>query len=399
MSQSLSVTAPARDLTPDVLRGFALLGILLVNLAYFSHGSLDGVRGDSVDGVGNQVAVMVMIALFQGKFYLLFSFLFGYSSLYITKGERSGRKRWIGRSVLLMVFGAVHFTFLWHGDILFLYGAFGLLLVAFMFRSDSALSVWAWVLWGLSAFVMSSLSVLTWAGERAGFGFDVSEPALDQVMRKGTYPESIGPRLELWTEGSIGGVLLQGGLVFAAFLVGILAARRKLLTDNVNQLTLGTMLRWGWGLGLPLQVLAAVFFLSNEMSATTSEGAYFGALTFGFMTAPLLSMAYLATIILLLQRKPAIISWLRFPGRMALTNYIAQSVALSVLFGPWGLGLFQSVDYWLAFVIALGVFAILSAVSVAWLSAFRQGPLEWLMGILTRRAPAQSSHAREIDKA
>ena len=399
MSQSLSVTAPARDLTPDVLRGFALLGILLVNLAYFSHGSLDGVRGDSVDGVGNQVAVMVMIALFQGKFYLLFSFLFGYSSLYITKGERSGRKRWIGRSVLLMVFGAVHFTFLWHGDILFLYGAFGLLLVAFMFRSDSALSVWAWVLWGLSAFVMSSLSVLTWAGERAGFAFDVSEPALDQVMREGTYPESIGPRLELWTEGSIGGVLLQGGLVFAAFLVGILAARRKLLTDNVNQLTLGTMLRWGWGLGLPLQVLAAVFFLSNEMSATTSEGAYFGALTFGFMTAPLLSMAYLAAIILLLQRKPAIISWLRFPGRMALTNYIAQSVALSVLFGPWGLGLFQSVDYWLAFVIALGVFALLSVVSVAWLSAFRQGPLEWLMGILTRRAPAQSSHAREIDKA
>ena len=398
MSETALVTTRPRDLTPDVLRGFALLGILLVNLAFFSHGSLDGVRGQSVDGVGNQAAAMVMIALFQGKFYLLFSFLFGYSSLYITKGERSGRKRWIGRSVLLMVFGALHFTYLWHGDILFLYGAFGLLLVAFMFRSDTALKVWAWVLWGVSAFVMSSLSVLTWAGERAGFGFDVPEPALDQVMREGTYLESIGPRVALWTEGSIGGVLLQGGLVFAAFLVGVLAARNALLTDNVDQLRLRPMIRWGFGLGLPLQVLAAMFFLSNEMSATTSEGAYFGALTLGFMTAPLLSMAYIATIIIFLRKKPAIISWLRFPGRMALTNYIAQSVALSVLFGPWGLGLFQSIDFWLAFLIALGVFATLSALGVAWLSVFRQGPLEWLMGFLTRRPPAQSPPAEEINK-
>jgi uncharacterized protein len=232
-----------------------------------------------------------------------------------------------------VVFGALHFTYLWHGDILFLYGAFGLLLLAFMFRSDTALKVWAWVLWGVSAFVMSALSVLTWAGERAGFGFDVPEPALDQVMRDGTYLESIGPRLELWTEGSIGGVLLQGGLVFAAFLVGILAARRKLLTDNRNQLKLGAMLRWGWGLGLPLQVIAGCFSSQMKCLEATSEGAYFGALTFGFMTAPLLSMAYLATIVIVLQKKPAIISWLRFPGRMALTNYIAQSVALSVLFG------------------------------------------------------------------
>lgn len=392
MSEPVSVKTPTRDLTPDVLRGFALLGILLVNLAFFSHSSLDGIRGDNVDGVGNQVAVMVMIALFQGKFYLLFSFLFGYSSLYITKGEKAGRKRWVGRSLLLMVLGALHFSFLWHGDILFLYGAFGLLLVAFMFRSNRTLTVWSWVLWGLSAFVMSALSLLTWAGEVAGFDFDIPEPALDQVMRDGGYSDSIGPRVGLWAEGITGGVLLQGGLVLAAFLVGILAARKKLLTDNRDQLKIKKMLGWGLGLGLPLQILAGWLYVSNELSDTTSEGAYFGAVTFGFMTAPLLSMAYIAIIVVVLDRKPRLISWLRFPGRMALTNYIAQSVALSLLFGPWGLGLFQSVDYWLAFVIALAIFAVFSALSVAWLSVFRQGPLEWLMGVLTKRGSSKAAH-------
>lgn len=379
-------TSRNRDLAPDVLRGFALLGILLVNLSYFSHDSFEGIAWPDVAGGGNQVATMMMLALFQGKFYLLFSFLFGYSSLYITKGGKAGRGRWVGRSVVLIVFGILHFTFLWHGDILFLYGIFGLLLVAFMFRSDKALKVWAWVLWGFSAFLLTSLSLLIWLGEQTGVE---TPPAgnvdLNEVMRDGSYLDSLVPRVELWTEGVIGGVLLQGGLVFAAFLVGILAARKKLLTSGSEHLKLRTMLVWGLGVGLPLQVLAAWLYVSNELSPTGTESTYFGALTIGFMTAPLLSMAYLALTVIALQKIPHLVSWLRFPGRMALTNYIAQSVALSLIFGPWGVGLFRQVDYWVAFVIAIGIFVGLSLASIAWLRVFRQGPLEAALGVLTRR--------------
>ena len=375
-----------RDLAPDVLRGFALLGILLVNLSYFSHDSLEGIAGSDVEGAGNQAATMIMVALFQGKFYLLFSFLFGYSSLYITKGEKSGRGRWVGRSIVLIVFGILHFTFLWHGDILFLYGVFGLLLVAFMFRSDKALKVWAWVLWGFSAFLLTSLSLLIWLGEQTGFDTPLVEDAeLNEVMQGGSYLDSLLPRVDLWVQGASGGVLLQGGLVFAAFLVGVLAARKKLLTSGSEHLKLRAMLWWGLGVGLPLQVLSAWLYVSNELSPTGTESIYFGGLTIGFMTAPLLSMAYLATIILLLQRKPAIISWLRFPGRMALTNYIAQSVALSLIFGPWGLGLFGQVEYWEAIAVGIGIFVVLSLASIAWLRVFRQGPLEAALGVLTRR--------------
>ena len=227
-------SAVQRDLLPDVLRGFALFGILLVNLSFFSNHSSEGIRGEDVVGLGNSVATVIMITLFQGKFYLLFSFLFGYSSYYVTKGEKAGRPRFALRSLALMALGAIHFTLLWHGDILFLYGLFGLVVLAFMFRSERVLKVWAWVLWALSTLLLVSLSLLTWLAEESGVDLGEFTNSLDEVMRNGTFTEAIQPRLELWVIGITSGLLLQGGLVFAAFLVGVLAARKGLLLSLIH---------------------------------------------------------------------------------------------------------------------------------------------------------------------
>jgi len=373
-----------RDLLPDVLRGFALFGILMVNLSYFSHHSSDGIRGEDVAGLGNSIATVVMMALFQGKFYLLFSFLFGYSSYYVTKGEKAGRPRFALRSLVLIALGAIHFTLLWHGDILFVYGVFGLLLIALMFRSERILKVWAWVLWAFSTLLMVSLSLLTWLAEESGVDLGEFTNGLDEVMRDGTFTEAILPRLELWVIGSFV-LLLQGGLVFAAFLVGVLAARKGLLAANASQLRTATMLRWGFGLGLPLQLLAAVLYVTNETSGAPSEAVYLGSLTMGFMTAPLLSMGYLAVIALLVRKNSRAVSWMQYPGRASLTNYLLQSVFLSMIFGAWGLGLFQAVDYWVAMVIAVAVYAVLAGGSALWFRRFRQGPMEALMATLTRK--------------
>jgi uncharacterized protein len=368
-----------------VLRGFALLGIVLVNLAFFSHHSSDGVRGDDVVGVGSSVATVVMLTLFQGKFYLLFSFLFGYSSYYVTKGHKSGGARFALRSVILIVIGVLHFTLLWHGDILFLYGVFGLLLLAFMFRKNRTLTVWAWILWGFSTLLLVSLSLLTWLAETAGVDLGEFPNRLDDVMRGGSFIDAIQPRLELWVFGISGGVLLQGGLVFAAFLVGVLGARTGLLGGNSVALRTGTMMRWGFGLGLPLQLLAAVLYVGNENLGAPSEALYLGALTLGFMTAPLLSMGYLGVIALLVTRGSSAVMWLKYPGRASLTNYLLQSVFLSVIFGPWGLGLFQRLDYWVALLIGAAIYLVLAGLSVLWFQRFSQGPLEKMMGVLTRK--------------
>lgn len=379
-----------RDRLPDVLRGFALLGIVLVNLSYFSHHSSDGIRGADVVGFGNSLATVAMITLFQGKFYLLFSFLFGYSSYYVTKGEKSGRPRFALRSFLLIVLGVLHFTFLWHGDILFLYGVFGLILVVFMFRKERTLKVWSWILWGFSAFLLVSVSILTWLAEVTGVELEGFTNGLDRVMLAGTFVEAIEPRLELWVFGASGGVLLQGGLVFAAFLVGVLAARKGILGANSSELRTRSMMRWGFGVGLPMQFLAAMLYVSNEVSTATSEAVYLGSLTLGFMTAPVLSMGYLGAIAVLVQRKPALVGWMRYPGRTSLTNYLLQSVFLSMIFGAWGLGLFQAVDYWVALLIGVAIYLVLAGLSALWLRSFSQGPMEKLMTVLTRRKRASA---------
>jgi uncharacterized protein len=380
-----------RDLLPDVLRGFALFGILMVNLSYFSNHSSSGIRGEDVVGLGNSVATVIMITLFQGKFYLLFSFLFGYSSYYVTKGEKAGRPRFALRALVLIALGAIHFTLLWHGDILFLYGVFGLLLLAFMFRSERVLKVWAWVLWGLSTLLWVSLSLLTWLAEESGFDLGEFTNGLDDVMRSGTFTEAIQPRLELWVIGVPNGLLLQGGLVFGAFLVGVLAARKGVLGANSLALRTGTMLRWGFGVGLPLQLLAAALYVTNEVSGAPSEAVYLGSLTLGFMTAPLLSMGYLAVIALLVRKNSPGVAWMRYPGRASLTNYLLQSVFLSIIFGAWGLGLFQALDYWVAMVIAVAVYAVLAGASALWFRRFTQGPMEALVATLSRRNRSASN--------
>jgi len=382
----MSTALPAgREMLPDVLRGFALLGIVLVNLSFFSHHSSDGIRGDDVAGVGNSFAAVVMLALFQGKFYLLFSFLFGYSSFYVTRGEKSGGARFALRSMILIAIGVLHFTLLWHGDILFLYGVFGLLLLAFMFRKTRTLTVWAWILWGFSTLLLVSLSLLTWLAETAGVDLGEFPNRLDDVMRGGSFIDAIQPRLELWVFGISGGVLLQGGLVFAGFLVGVLAARTGLLGADSAALRKGTMMRWGFGLGLPLQLLAAVLYVGNENLGAPSEAVYLGSLTLGFMTAPLLSMGYLGVIAVLVERGSSAVMWLRYPGRASLTNYLLQSVFLSMIFGPWGFGLFQRVDYWVALLIGVAIYLVLAGLSVLWFQRFSQGPLEKMMGVLTRK--------------
>jgi uncharacterized protein len=87
-----------RDAAPDVLRGFALWGIIVVNVAYFSTSVSLGVSAESLVGTADIVAAFLVQALASGKFYLLFSFLFGYSAHYLLAKKDNGRTRWVTRS-------------------------------------------------------------------------------------------------------------------------------------------------------------------------------------------------------------------------------------------------------------------------------------------------------------
>ena len=375
-----------RDLAPDVLRGFALLGILVVNIQFMGLNSDQGARGEWTQGFANGSATFLIAALFAGKFYLLFSFLFGYSSNYVIRNDRSNRARWIKRCLVLIAFGALHFTFLWHGDIIFVYGLFGLLLTFFFFRADRTLKIWSRIVFFLSTFFIVLIGALALTAEYL-LNEDLGSStvvSLDEILRSGTFLESIPARLEVWVLGIATGIFLQGGLAFAAFLLGVRLARANFLSSPIDKAANERLIKKGLILGLPIQIIAAAILLQNEQSAEPSESVYLISLFVSFVTAPLLSMFYVGLIRKLVEERPNLVSWLKPAGKMSLTIYISQSVITSLIFGPWGLGLFQDLQTWQVFVLAFAIWLFLSYLAGQWLKRFNQGPLEKLVGSITR---------------
>ena len=375
-----------RDIAPDVLRGFALLGILVVNIQFMGLNSDQGARGEWTQGFANGSATFLIAALFAGKFYLLFSFLFGYSSNYVIRNDRANRPRWIKRCFVLIAFGVLHFTFLWHGDIIFMYGLLGLLLTFFFFRADRTLKIWTRMIFSISTIFILLIGVLTFILEfllEEDLGSS-TESSLDEILRNGTFLESIPARLEVWLLSISSGIFLQGGLAFAAFLLGVRLARSNFLSSPIDKAANSRLMKKGLVFGLPIQIIAAVIFLQNEQASQPSESIYLLSLFASILAAPLLSMFYVGVIRKLVEERPHLVLWMKPAGKMSLTIYISQSVITSLIFSPWGLGLFQDLQTWQVFILAFGIWLLLSYFAAQWLKRFEQGPLEKLVSSLTR---------------
>jgi uncharacterized protein len=376
-----------RDIAPDVLRGFALLGILVVNIQFMGLSSSEGARGEWTLGFANGTATFIIASIFAGKFYLLFSFLFGYSSNYIIRGERSNRSRWVKRCFVLMGLGVLHFTFLWHGDIIFVYGLFGLLLTAFFFRTDRTLKIWTRIVFIFSSTLILLVGALAILAERLFPEESMQAPLetkLDEVLLDGSFFDAVPARLEMWAYGVSTGVFLQGGMAFAAFLVGVRMARANFLSSPIDIKQNSKLIKIGLFLGAPIQILAAVVLLQNEQSPEPSEAIYLISLFASFVAAPLMSMFYIGVIRKLVQEKPHLVEWMKPAGKMSLTIYISQSIITAWIFSSWGLGLFQELQTWQVLILAFGIWLLLANLATIWLNKFKQGPLEFVMGSLTK---------------
>ena len=376
-----------RDIAPDVLRGFALLGILVVNIQFMGLSSSEGARGEWTLGFANGTATFIIASIFAGKFYLLFSFLFGYSSNYIIRDERSNRARWVKRCFVLMGLGVLHFTFLWHGDIIFVYGLFGLLLTAFFFRTDRTLKIWTRIVFIFSSTLILLVGALAILAERLFPEESMQAPLetkLDEVLLDGSFFDAVPARLEMWAYGVSTGVFLQGGMAFAAFLLGLRMARDNFLSSPIDTKQNNKLIKTGLFLGAPIQIIAAALLLQNEQSPEPSEAIYLLSLFASFVAAPLMSMFYIGVIRKLVEEKPHLVEWMKPAGKMSLTIYISQSVITTWIFSSWGLGLFQELQTWQVLILALGIWLFLANLATIWLNRFKQGPLESFMGSLTR---------------
>jgi uncharacterized protein len=371
-----------RDTFPDVLRGFALLGIALVNIPLLAIDPVLHNEGRDLTVFSNAATAFVVVAFFAAKFYLLFSFLFGYSAHYVIKDSKENTGRWVGRSIGLILLGFFHFSLLFFGDILFVYGVFGLLLLAFYFRKDKTLKVWAWIIFGVSSLVSIGIAALTLVGEQflALQGKTLSEFAAGDFSRVMTTPsffDAIGLRLELWLSAAPAGFALQAPLVFVAFLVGVLAARRNALGSGVNPRLMKKLALWGLLAGLPLQLFSAYLYVTNAVAETYSFGSSLLSLSINFVTAPLLSAGYVGLLWLLSQKlKLALLS---SAGRYSLTIYLSQSVIFAVLFSGWGFGLFDQLDVLPVALIAVATWLALAVLAYVAAKAGRKGPMETVL--------------------
>jgi uncharacterized protein len=376
-----------RDIAPDVLRGFALLGILVVNIQFMGLNSGEGARGDLTQGLANGTATFIIASIFAGKFYLLFSFLFGYSSNYIIRGDQANRARWVKRCFALIALGALHFTFLWHGDIIFMYGIFGLLLIPFFFRADRTLKIWTRIVFITSSTLVLLVGALVYIAERylptESFQAPM-ESKLDSVLVNGTFLEAIPARLEIWVYGITTGVFLQGGLAFAAFLLGLRMSRSNFLSSPMDAKKNSTLMKTGFFIGAPIQIVAAIALVRNEQTAESSEAIYLISLFTSFIAAPLMSIFYISVFRKMVEDKPKYVTWMVPAGKMSLTVYISQSVITSLAFGPWGLGLFQKLETWEVVLFAFGIWLALVFLAKIWLQKYDQGPLEKMVNTLTR---------------
>ena len=268
-----------------------------------------------------------------------------------------------------------------------MYGIFGLLLIPFFFRSDRTLKIWTRIVFIGTSAILLAVSALLLVAEQFLTEETLQtsmESKLDEVLVSGTFIEAIPARLELWVYGISTGIIFQGGFAFAAFLLGLRMARTQFLSSPIDVNQNSKLIKRGLLLGAPIQILAALALVQNEQSADPSEATYFFALAVSFIAAPLLSMFFVGVIRKLVEEKPQAVSWMKPAGQMSLTVYISQSVITSLIFGPWGLGLFQDLQTWQVLILAFGIWGLLVYLANIWLKKYQQGPLEKLLHSVTK---------------
>lgn len=387
MGSTLDIPAPAEDrlAVVDALRGFALFGILLANILYWSGWGMatDAQRLAWGGPTGDLWQYRLHHLLVDGKFYTVFSFLFGAGfALQLERLLRRGHdglRIYRRRVLVLLGIGLVHSFLIWDGDILVLYAVLGLVLPLFHRWSSRALVLAALVLVFIVPIAgMALFDALGWKPQEALYAqsFRIAESlgantAPDQTivwMQRedlrgfaawlASGPSySLGLRLETWRIAKVLGIMLLGMAAGRGLADGTLLADRTLLKR---------VLAAGMLIGVP----ASVAYAWQRGQGQADWPSLIG-------TVPL-AMAYAAAFAL---AWPHASRWLGIfvaPGRMALTNYLAHSVLGVVLFYGVGFGLVGRLPIWGFYGYAVALFASQILFSRWWLARHAQGPMEAL---------------------
>ena len=382
-----SITQPVRNEAIDALRGFAVLGILIANMESHSrHFMLTAERQAGLALAASDPWAQFMLGwLFQGKFYALFSLLFGLGfAILMQSAERRGEpiaptyRRRLG---VLVAIGLAH-TLIWPGDILLLYALLGFALLLFRNQSLPRLLIWAGIFLALPVLQYLLMWLLTeprtpstpeQTAEWVAFMEQVQVAMSTGSLGEWFYYNLGGAIMGRWPELLFTGRPFR---VLGLFLIGFAIGRSGWLETLASQRRVLTrVLALGLAVGLPINALRAGFGDTAAYFNLEASGLWYSLLV--SVGAPSLALGYAAGFLLLAQRLAWLVSWLAPVGRMALSNYLLQTVFGLLLFSTLGLGLGGQFSLSGGVLMALPITVVLLLWSPLWLRRFRQGPAEW----------------------
>jgi uncharacterized protein len=398
---NVSVTAPAlagESPTPriawlDALRGFALLGILLANLPLLAGYPFLAAEARAALPFAAFAPVWDALAgvLIEGKFYALFSFLFGLGVALQLRRARTGGADPVRahrrRMKVLLGIGLAHAWLLWWGDILWLYALLGFALLAFRQLSQRALLRAALaVLAAPVALYLLFLAIAMPDPFAPAPGAPPGEPLVLRLTRAfadGSYSEVVRSNLTMSAGGALRRLMrFQALRVFGLFLLGAWFAGLDLHTrrDALRPL-LRRWLALAFFAGLPLAAAYVALGGGDALLPATARGLL--AVVAGSIAIPLLALGYVAAFGLWWRRAPER-SLLVAGGRTALSQYLLQSLLGVALFYGIGAGLWGRLGRVELLLLALGLFALQLVLARAWLRHHAQGPIEAVWRRLAR---------------
>lgn len=398
-------TSPDRIASLDFIRGIAVMGILAANIvafgqpsaAYFWPGAFLTPHGATSDWLW--VAQFVLI---DGKMRGLFTVLFGAGIiLFLQKAWERGSGRWLQlrRLAWLLVFGLVHFFFIWKGDILAGYAIVGAVSLMFVNMKPAGQLAFALIGYVLGAIMWASLFggmyafMQTDAADNSSIAVAQAEMA---TMQTGTLADD-ALEIPLIQGGDYAGFVAHNFsdhgsdplfFVFQIFLetlplmlIGMALYRMGLFSGQLNA---RKQRLWGWAgvlAGSALNLAGGLWAYGEGLGYFATVLAFIGLAPFGNV----LVVIGLASLLSLYA--PRVTGWLyqrlSAAGRAAFTNYLGTSILMMFVFHGWALGLFGQLNRPQLYLVVLAAWAVMLLWSKPWLERFRYGPLEWLWRCLT----------------
>ncbi|WP_421790989.1 DUF418 domain-containing protein [Hyphobacterium sp.] len=417
MAETQAASAPAEAPPPapkrerftsiDTLRGIAVLGILMMNVQAFAMWNMAYQYPPAhMDLTGANLDAWFYSHVFFGmKFITIFSALFGAGIILMLGEDKSlGTRQHYPRMLWLLLIGMIHAYVFWFGDILVSYALAGMLVVMARHKSALWLTIWGLILVAIPGLLMvglfASFGLIPGEVTPEKFQFVLPPEELQEIVA--TYQAGFLDRLPMnalsTVQAQIGGIILFGGRIVGVMFLGMALFKTGFFTLRWNSFAYLITAAVTLGIGIPLAWIGAAHDVATNFEMTS----LWYSIATNYVASLLMALGYGAVIMFLCKIK--LFQLILYPftaaGRMAFTNYLTQTLAMTYVFvGPPGMGLFGTVERIDQVKIVVVVWIVQLIVSPLWLSVFRFGPFEWLWRSLTYgsfqpllkgRAPAPS---------